>query len=148
MNCDPNAPVTQSELNQLERYLDGVWGALGVDIEFTRHFFDRVNDPRNKKQITVCELQKIFTDAMKHHGQTIISQVSKKKDLKGVIKSYSTNINTPFILSWDDRSNEFELVTPTIMRKKNFKVPGGQKQFKVEGMGPFEAMVEQAYTRL
>ena len=44
--------VTKSDLDQLERYADRLFGALGIDVEFTRHFLDRVNDVINKMQIT------------------------------------------------------------------------------------------------
>lgn len=144
MECDPNRPVSKSELNQLEQHLDRVWDALDVDIVFTRHFFDRLNDPRNVKQITVCELQRIFRDTFRDHGKTIVNLAKKRRDLDGVIRSATTNINTPFVLQWT--GDEFELVAKTIMRKRRFMVPGGQKQFKVENeMGPFEKMVEKSF---
>ena len=48
--------VTKSDLDQLERYADRLFGAVGIDVEFTRHFLDRVNDVRNKMQITSAHL--------------------------------------------------------------------------------------------
>ena len=30
--------VTKSDLDQLERYADRLFGAVGIDVEFTRHF--------------------------------------------------------------------------------------------------------------
>ena len=32
--------VTKSDLDQLERYADRLFGAVGCDVEFTRHFLD------------------------------------------------------------------------------------------------------------
>ena len=49
--------VTNYELSRLEQFLDRVWGQLGIDLVFTRHFLDRVNDPRNIRPITVDELR-------------------------------------------------------------------------------------------
>ena len=43
--------ITKTDLDQLEKYADRLFGAVGIDVEFTRHFLDRVNDERNKKQI-------------------------------------------------------------------------------------------------
>jgi hypothetical protein len=43
--------VTKTELDQIEKYADRLYKAVGVDVEFTRHFLDRINDIRNKKQI-------------------------------------------------------------------------------------------------
>ena len=35
--------VSPSQLAQVEKYLDRLWDKVGVDVEFTRHFIDRVN---------------------------------------------------------------------------------------------------------
>ena len=43
--------VSRSDLDQIERYADKLFAAVGIDVEFTRHFLDRVNDERNKKPI-------------------------------------------------------------------------------------------------
>ena len=48
--------ITKSDLNQIERYADRLFAAVGIDVEFTRHFMDRVNDARNQAQITSSEL--------------------------------------------------------------------------------------------
>ena len=52
--------VTQTQIDALERVLDRVFKEVGIDVEFSRHFVDRVNDERNKKQITVQELALLF----------------------------------------------------------------------------------------
>ena len=36
--------VSRSDLDQIERYADKLFAAVGIDVEFTRHFLDRVND--------------------------------------------------------------------------------------------------------
>lgn len=126
--CDPKREVTMGELKQLEKYLDSVWKSLGIDVEFTRHFFDRINDPRNKQQITICEIQKLFIDTYKKYGRNI-------KSLKGaeaVISDMQTDVNVPFALKYNSRTRDLELVSKTVMRKKNF-VPNSanEKQLKV-----------------
>ena len=55
-----DTPVTQPQLDALEKVLDRVFSQLGIDVEFTRHFLDRVNDERNIKQITLSELGQLF----------------------------------------------------------------------------------------
>ena len=45
--------------------------SIGIDVEFTRHFLDRVNDSRNKKQITVAELIRMFKQSYKKFGRKI-----------------------------------------------------------------------------
>ena len=46
-----NENITQKQLNAIESYADRLFRAVDIDVEFTRHFIDRVNDSRNKKQI-------------------------------------------------------------------------------------------------
>ena len=52
--------VTQAQLDVLEKVLDQVFAQVGIDVEFTRHFLDRVNDERNRRQITIKELGLLF----------------------------------------------------------------------------------------
>ena len=46
------------------------YAAVGIDVEFTRHFLDRVNDERNKKPIST-ELIGLFKKTYKKHGKKI-----------------------------------------------------------------------------
>ena len=48
-----DAKISKTDLDNVEKYADRLYKAVGVDVEFTRHFLDRVNDARNKKQITM-----------------------------------------------------------------------------------------------
>ena len=50
--------VTDQELQQLETYADRLFASLGIDVAFSKHFRDRLNDPRNNKPITMAELTK------------------------------------------------------------------------------------------
>ena len=63
--------ITKTDLDQLERYADRLFSAVGIDVEFTRHFLDRVNDERNKKQITTAELTRLFKQSFKKYGKKI-----------------------------------------------------------------------------
>ena len=44
--------LTQTELDLTRNFADKLFAKVGIDVEFTRHFLDRVNDERNVKQIT------------------------------------------------------------------------------------------------
>ena len=57
--------ITQGDLSQLERFADKLFAKVGIDVEFTKHFLDRVNDERNKKQITMSELTRLFKQEFK-----------------------------------------------------------------------------------
>ena len=36
--------VSKSDLDQIEKYADRLFAAVKIDVEFTKHFLDRVND--------------------------------------------------------------------------------------------------------
>lgn len=110
--------ITKSDLDQVEKYADKLFAKVGIDVEFTRHFLDRVNDERNKKQITSAELTRLFKQTFSKHGKKIPSM---GPDAEAVIKDMKTDINMPFVLNY--KNGELELVAKTIMRKKNFKTP-------------------------
>ena len=107
--------VSQSQLNQVEKYLDKLWDKVGIDVEFTRHFMDRVNDTRNNKPINTAELIKIYREVYKKYGKQI-SQLSRGTEV--VLRDMSTDINVPVVLQWDGK--ELDMVAKTVMRKKNF----------------------------
>ena len=108
--------VRKSDLDQLERYADRLFASLGIDVEFTKHFLDRVNDERNVKQITPSELTRLFKQSYKKHGKTIAKLGA---DAEAVINDMKTDINMPFVLNL--KGGELELVAKTVMRKKDFK---------------------------
>jgi|GEM_PF-1775249 len=113
-------PMTPGELKALEKMLDGLFASAGMDIEFTRHFFDRVNDRRNRRQITPEELSSIFREVFQRHATKIRA---KGDDWEAVIADLGTDINVPFVLNWDRNRRVMELVAKTVMRKRGFKTP-------------------------
>lgn len=115
--------ITQAMLDKLEFYLDQLFKNVGMDIEFTRHFLDRVNDPRNKEQITLKELAILFKDAYTKYGKKIAQM---GPDAEAVIKDMRSDVNVPFVLNWDPRNQELDLVAKTVMRKKDFRTPDTQ----------------------
>ena len=112
--------VTQSQLNDIEKYADRLFKSVNIDVNFTRHFVDRVNDKRNEKPISTSELTRLFKQTYKKHGKKIPKMGD---DAQAVIHDMQTDINMPFVLAYDDRNKELDLVAKTIMRKKDFKTP-------------------------
>ena len=117
--------ITQSDLNQVEKFADRLFAKVGIDVEFTRHFMDRVNDARNKKDITPSELTRLFKQSYSKYGKKI-AQLGP--DAEAVINDMKTNINMPFVLNL--KGNELELVAKTVMRKKDFKTSGPKLSFE------------------
>lgn len=114
----PDRPISKSELDELEKYLDQLYAKHGLDIEFTRHFLDRVNDQRNKKQITTGELFKMFGKAQRDYGSDFSTIRNSEQ---GVIHDRETDLNGPFVIDFDRRKKQWTLFAKTVMRKSNFK---------------------------
>jgi len=119
--------ITPQILKDVEKYADKLFAKLGIDVEFTKHFLDRVNDARNKKQITQSELIRLFKQTRQKHGKKI-AQLGP--DAEAVLKDMQTDVNMPFVLQWDDKNQELDLIAKTVMRKKGFKTP--DPEFAVE----------------
>lgn len=122
--------VSQVDIEQLERFADKMFAKVGIDVEFTRHFLDRVNDARNQKDITPAELTRLFKQTYKRYGKPIATM---GPGAEAVMKDLQTDINLPFALRWDRENNELDLIAKTVMRKKDFKT--SNKEFAVERGG-------------
>ena len=117
LNDFVNENITKSELDAIEIYADSIFRKVGIDVEFTRHFIDRLNDTRNKKPINSAEIEGIFRRTYKKHGRNI-SDLGD--DAEAVIKDIRSDINIPFVLSYDKSTGMFDMTMKTVMRKKSF----------------------------
>ena len=111
--------VTQVQIRDLEKFADRILAKFNVDVEFTRHFADRMNDDRNKPAITIPELQRFFKKIAKNKAKDI----KQMGDSEAVLKDIQADLNLPVVISFDRDKEEFEVVNKTIMRKKDFKTP-------------------------
>ena len=131
--------MTKAQLNHLEKVLDKAFAKLGIDVEFTKHFFDRVNDPRNKQQITAKELALLYKKEYMKYGRPL----AKLPDsAEGVMKDLESDINIPFVIKVDKKNNEVDLVAKTVMRKKNFR--STSKAYPVESVTVTEGVNDPA----
>jgi len=129
--------ITKSILNKVEEYADRLFKNVGIDVEFTKHFLDRANDKRNKKQITFEELIRLFKRSYRKYGKTI---PVLGPDAEAVLNDMKTDINMPFVLKWNGK--ELELVAKTIMRKKNFKTSDPKLSFEGTQMNFKDYLIE------
>jgi tRNA nucleotidyltransferase (CCA-adding enzyme) len=119
--------VTADELKQIETYADRLFAKVGIDVRFTKHFLDRVNDTRNEKEITPAELTRLFKQEFKKWGRPIAQM---GPDAEAVMKDMRTDVNVPFALVWDKNNNELDLVAKTVMKKQDFKT--SNREFTIE----------------
>ena len=105
--------IPMGDLQKIDQFADKKLNP--VDVVLTdKHFFDRLNDPRNGKEISNAELIGFF----KRLGK-------KKKEFVEFLNQYNslvavddrTNINIPFM----KQANK--AIAKTVMRKKDFKTP-------------------------
>jgi hypothetical protein len=129
--------ITKKDLDQVEKFADKLFAKVGIDVEFTRHFMDRVNDARNKKPINTSELTRLFKQSYAKYGKKI-AQLGP--DAEAVINDMKTDVNMPFVLNL--KGQELELVAKTVMRKKDFKTSGPKLSF--EGLNERNYKLEYA----
>ena len=132
LNAQSEKEIKKSDLDQIEKYADRLFASLDIDVEFTRHFLDRVNDERNIKQITPSELTRLFKQTYKKHGKTI---ARLGPDAQAVLTDMKTDINMPFVLNL--KGGELELVAKTVMRKKDFKTSNPKLAFEEVNEGTY-----------
>lgn len=113
-----NEYITSRDLKNVENYADDLFSDVGVDVEFTKHFLDRVNDIRNKQDITPEELKWLYQKAYDRYSN-MISKLNPGEER--VLTDPDTQINIPVVIAWDGRSPDKEMVGKTVMRKKDFK---------------------------
>ena len=104
--------MTSSELDSVERYADSELNP--IDIEFGNHFFDRLNDPRNGKEITSDELVSFF-NRLARKKEAFMSFIERYREF--VVKDKNSSINIPFV------SQVNQALAKTIMRKPGFMTP-------------------------
>ena len=118
MNQYSSNHITKEELKEVEEFADQLFEELGIDIAFTNHFYERLNDPRNGKQITEEELKEMFQDTFLKIGDNLLDM---KINTEAVINDVSSRLNIPFVLVYGKKNHEVDLVSKTIMRKSDFK---------------------------
>lgn len=125
-------PITRAQLKIIEQYADALFAEHGIDVEFQNlykgtHFLDRLNDPRNESPVTVEDLKGLFRKVSKRYGDKLGME---SPGAQGVLKDMATNVNVPFLLKWDDRDRELDLIPKTIMKKRGFVAK--DREYKVE----------------
>lgn len=111
--------VTMQQLKDLEKFGDRLLDKFGIDIEFTKHFAERMNHPRNNPPVKISEIQSLFKQIAKNKGKNI------KANSQGevVLQKMQTDLNIPVVIKYDRNKDELTVVHKTVMRKKGFKSP-------------------------
>jgi len=105
--------IPMGDLQKIDQFADKKLNPVDVVIT-DKHFFDRLNDPRNGKEISNAELIGFFKRLAKHKKE-FVEFLNKYNSVVAV--DDRTNINIPFM----KQANK--AIAKTVMRKKDFKTP-------------------------
>lgn len=117
--------ISMQQLKDLEKFGDRLLQKFDIDVEFTKHFGERMSDSRNTPCIKVAELQALFKKISKDKG----AKVKQHADHEAVLKDIQSDLNLPFIAK-PTKDGEIDLVLKTIMRKKDFKSPDPEVRYE------------------
>jgi len=110
--------MTQRDLDSIEDYADDLFSDVDVDVEFSSHFLDNANNPRNKEDITPEELMTLFDKTHNKYGNHI-SHLKSGSEI--VFNDTKSDINMPTGINKIDKSNKREMKPISVMRKKDYK---------------------------
>lgn len=116
--------ITQTEMRELEKFADELLKVYGIDVEFTRHFGDRMSDERNVPCIKVSELKDFFRKIYANKG----IKIKGNTGIEAVLNDIQRKLNMPVIID-KKRDGEVEVLFKTIMRKNDFKTPNRKITF-------------------
>jgi len=108
--------VSPGDLDAIDTFADKQLDPVDVDLT-SDHFFNRLNDPRNDKEISNAELIGFFKRLAKKK-KDLFDFLSKYKEI--VASDSRTNLNIPFLKQAD------KIIAKTILRKKDFQTPNPQ----------------------
>ena len=108
--------IDKKDVKQLDTFADKQLDPVDVDLT-SNHFFDRLNDPRNDKEISNAELIGFFKRLGKKKKE-LFDFLSKFKEI--VASDDRTDINIPFL----NQANK--IIAKTILRKKDFQTSNPQ----------------------
>lgn len=126
--------MSKSTLDRIEKFAEKQLSP--EDIEFTKHFFDRVNDPRNGKEISDAELTGFFK-RLSRFKKKFKEFLEKYQQI--VVKDKRSDINIPFV----KQANQ--IIAKTVMRKDDFKTSNPILSFESLNEGMYDPKNIKAY---
>lgn len=96
------------EVRELEAHLDALMRTVGLDVEFSRHFIERLLG--REKRVTQAEIVRAFAKLKGKYKKRLLS-AKKKPDYEAVLKDFSNDLNIVFGIRGG------ELMNVTIKRK-------------------------------
>jgi hypothetical protein len=90
------------EVVELERQLDDMFKTLGLDVEFSRHFIERLLG--RERRVTVQDITSAFQRMKQKYKQRLLS-AKKKGGYEAILKDFSNDLNIVFGIKGNDLIN-------------------------------------------
>jgi hypothetical protein len=107
-----------AEVIELEARLDKMFSTLGLDVEFSRHFIDRILG--RDESVTIETVTASFEKMKKKYKKKLLS-AKKQDNWKAILKDFTEELNVVFVVEGD------ELKAITIMNVDPDKFYGNAK---------------------
>lgn len=115
-----------SEVNSVEQQLDGLFADMGIDVEFSKHFTERLLG--REESITPEEIEHAFGKLKEMHGDKLMN-AKEHGGMNAVLKDFQNSLNIVFDLKNDTLTNVTVMKkSPNTFKSSNFK---GQQELKV-----------------
>lgn len=112
--------MPKGDLGDVDRIADKFLNPIDVDLT-SKHFFDRLNDPRNGKEISAAELIGFFK-RLSRYKKKFINFLNQYKEFVAV--DDRSKLNIPFMKSAN------KAIAKTVMRKDDFKTTSQKLNIK------------------
>ena len=122
--------MSASEIEGSTEFLKKKFYSIGIVLNFTKHFGDRIldgaKDEHGKRDnVTLKDLFDTFAKIYSHHKRIFdeakdFNDEVKRGEFEGVIQDEFTKINVPFVLVFDKNKGKFIITCKTIMKRDNF----------------------------
>ena len=104
--------TSTAEVNELERQLDKLMSTLGLDVEFTRHFIERILG--RERGVSVEDIVRSFSQ-LKSKYKSRLLRAKKQPDYSAVLRDFDQDLNIVFGIK--PVKDGHELVNITIKQK-------------------------------
>jgi hypothetical protein len=100
--------ASTAEVIELERQLDKMFSTLDLDVEFSRHFIERLLG--REKGVTVDEIVDTFSKLKKKYKKKLLN-AKKKSGYQAVLRDFDNDLNIVFSIKGSKEGPELRNIT-------------------------------------
>lgn len=128
--------MSYQDLRYAEQIIDRLFHDLGIDVEWSTHFVDRLEG--REQDVTREELVLAFKKLREKYSRRLLSAKDRQREFVAVLKDMASDLNIPFSIDYNKvnpENNKYVMRGITIMRKnpRDFKTShSGSPELKVQ----------------